>query len=275
MLPLEDLYTDIIAKAQRGLRFTDAALSKASGVSLENLAKLKSGEPSEAAILAIAPHLHLDGPRLLTIARGEWRPPSLNLEGLLQFTSQFGDMTVNAYLVWDPITREAAAFDSGTDATPMLREIEQRALLLRGIFLTHTHRDHIASLPQLSNHGSIPIHSNVFEQLPGSAPFHYGTTFPLGSLTIETRRTTGHTVGGTTYVVTGLDCPLAIVGDALFAGSIGGGLVSWTEAIETNRSAIFSLPENTIVCPGHGPLTTVGEERGHNPVVAFDPSKSP
>jgi glyoxylase-like metal-dependent hydrolase (beta-lactamase superfamily II) len=55
------------------------------------------------------------------------------------------------------------------------------------------------------------------------------------------------------------------VGDALFAGSMGGGMVSYEEALRTNRAGIFTLGDETIVCPGHGPLTTVGEEKLHNP----------
>jgi glyoxylase-like metal-dependent hydrolase (beta-lactamase superfamily II) len=55
------------------------------------------------------------------------------------------------------------------------------------------------------------------------------------------------------------------VGDAIFAGSMGGGLVDYREALRTNRESIFTLPEDTVICPGHGPLTTVGEEKQHNP----------
>jgi glyoxylase-like metal-dependent hydrolase (beta-lactamase superfamily II) len=55
------------------------------------------------------------------------------------------------------------------------------------------------------------------------------------------------------------------VGDALFAGSMGGGMVSWEQALRTNRAQLFSLPDDTIVVPGHGPLTTIGEEKAHNP----------
>jgi glyoxylase-like metal-dependent hydrolase (beta-lactamase superfamily II) len=58
---------------------------------------------------------------------------------------------------------------------------------------------------------------------------------------------------------------VAVVGDALFAGSMGGGMVSYEEALRTNRAGIFTLADETIVGPGHGPLTTVGEEKLHNP----------
>jgi glyoxylase-like metal-dependent hydrolase (beta-lactamase superfamily II) len=66
-------------------------------------------------------------------------------------------------------------------------------------------------------------------------------------------------------VVEGLARPLAIVGDALFAGSMGGAKVSYADALATNRREIFSLPDATVLAPGHGPLTSVGEEKIHNP----------
>jgi glyoxylase-like metal-dependent hydrolase (beta-lactamase superfamily II) len=82
---------------------------------------------------------------------------------------------------------------------------------------------------------------------------------------VQTRRTSGHARGGVTNVETGLARRLAIVGDALFAGSMGGGLVSYDEALRTNHEQILTLPDDTILCCGHGPLTTVGEEKFHNP----------
>jgi glyoxylase-like metal-dependent hydrolase (beta-lactamase superfamily II) len=71
-----------------------------------------------------------------------------------------------------------------------------------------------------------------------------------------------------TYVVTGLARPIAIVGDSLFAGSMGGGNVSYQDALRNNREKILTLSDETIVCPGHGPLTTVGKEKRDNPFFA-------
>jgi glyoxylase-like metal-dependent hydrolase (beta-lactamase superfamily II) len=71
-----------------------------------------------------------------------------------------------------------------------------------------------------------------------------------------------------TFVVRGLARPVAIVGDSLFAGSMGGGNVSYQDAIQNNLEKILILPDNTVLCPGHGPLTTVGEEKRHNPFFA-------
>ena len=71
-----------------------------------------------------------------------------------------------------------------------------------------------------------------------------------------------------TYFVTGLTRPLAVVGDSIFAGSMGGGNVSYKNAVQNNVKKILTLPAETIICPGHGPLTTVGEEKAHNPFFA-------
>ncbi len=89
------------------------------------------------------------------------------------------------------------------------------------------------------------------------------------NLDIETRLTWGHSPGGTTFVVNGLAHPIAIVGDSLFAGSMGGGGVSYPDAVKNNREKILTLPNDTIICPGHGPMTTVGEEKEHNPFFAI------
>jgi len=87
-------------------------------------------------------------------------------------------------------------------------------------------------------------------------------------LQIDTRLTWGHSPGGMTYVVIGLAHPIAIVGDSLFAGSMGGGNVSYHDALRNNLEKILTLSDDTIICPGHGPMTTVGEEKAHNPFFA-------
>src|SRR5207244_12436666 len=90
----------------------------------------------------------------------------------------------------------------------------------------------------------------------------------LGSSRITHRGTPGHAEGGVTYIVGTWpeDAPhVAVVGDAIFAGSIGRGNQSWDLAKQKVREQIFSLPRETLICPGHGPLSTVAEEKAHNP----------
>jgi len=254
-IPLEDNFADIVAKAQRGLRLSPA-----------DLPPLRSPGNDDATIRKLAAVLHLGPVALIASARNLWRPHDQPpLDGLAAFNTPFGDMTVNAYVVFDPGTRRAAAFDTGADADPMLQYIREQKLKLELILLTHIHTDHVYELDRLQQATGAKPWVSDREPLSGAEPFADGKEFALGGLKISTRRTSGHARGGTTFVVTGLAERLAVVGDALFAGSMGGGLVDYDEALRTNRAAIFTLPEDTIICPGHGPLTTVGEEKLHNP----------
>jgi hydroxyacylglutathione hydrolase len=268
MIPLEDLFGDVLGKAQRGLRLTDGDLAAAAGVEPASLAAAKDGLADETTLLKLAPVLHLHGPSLVAMAQNRWFPRPIEMAGLARFNTPFGDMTVNAYIVWDPASKKAAAFDTGADAHPMIEFIENHELTLEKIFITHTHPDHIADLDRLRlrtrcktvlSHDKEPCAATTTFAIDGS------TSWSLGSLHIEPRSTHGHARGGVTYVITGLAHPLAIVGDALFASSMGGGMVSYADALATNRREIFTLPDETILCPGHGPYTTVAEEKAHNP----------
>ena len=106
------------------------------------------------------------------------------------------------------------------------------------------------------------------EAIDGAETFEVSRKFTVGPLKIDTRQTSGHSRGGVTYVVNGLPNRIAEVGDSMFASSMGGGSVSYADALRNNREQILTLPDDTILCPGHGPLTTVGEEKMHNPFFA-------
>lgn len=267
LLPLEDLFNDVIAKSMRGLGLTDADLAARSGASVEDIADARSGKVDDLVLRKIAPHLQLEGLSLVAMAHNEWRPIPVNVSGLEQFNTTYHDMTVNAYLVWDAETKNAVAFDTGADSTPMINFIQKKGLNLSLIFLTHTHPDHVMDLAKLSADGAVTVFVNEKEPCPGAKTFQLNDTeaWESGGLRIEARSTWGHSKGGITYLVSGLKHSIAIVGDALFASSMGGGMVSYADALATNRKEIFTLPDSTVICPGHGPMTTVGEEKAHNP----------
>jgi glyoxylase-like metal-dependent hydrolase (beta-lactamase superfamily II) len=237
-IPLEDYYEDIIGKAQRGL-----------------------GLPGEES----PEKLGLSATALKACAAKAWYPEDPGvINGLVCFNTPYEDMTVNSYVVFDPQARVAAAFDTGADCDGMLKlhvKIEQ-------ILLTHIHVDHVLKLDRLKEQTGAKAFVSEREPIAGAEKFEDGRQFQIGALTVETRRTSGHARGGVTYVVTGLAKQLAIVGDAIFAGSMGGGLVDYREALQTTRDNILSLPDDTVICPGHGPLTTVGQEKQHNPFFA-------
>jgi glyoxylase-like metal-dependent hydrolase (beta-lactamase superfamily II) len=268
-IPLEDNVSDIIGKAQRGLGISDSQLAERSGVSAEKIRQLREGICDDEAIERTAPVLRLNAAALRKLADGKWNPESIGkIEGLAQFNTTYGDMTVNAYLVWDPATREAVAFDTGADCGVMVKRIEKEKLNVKLILLTHAHPDHVADLRRLRKETGAPVYISELEAEEGAHEIAEGKRFRVGSLKIEARLTSGHSPGGITYVVTGLSRPVAIVGDSLFAGSMGGGNVSYEDAVRNNREKILTLPEETVVCPGHGPLTTVGKEKRDNPFFA-------
>ncbi|HEX4121874.1 MAG TPA: MBL fold metallo-hydrolase [Verrucomicrobiae bacterium] len=270
-IPLEDNYADVVGKAQRGLSLSDTELARRAGIPMTELGHFKGGGFDADTARKVAGPLNLGAGALIELGNKSWYPQPVELDGLAAFNTPYHDMTVNSYLVFDPKTKLAAAFDTGATVAGMLGLAQGRQLKIESIFITHSHGDHIADLQCLESTTKAPAYVGENEKFHGPQTFAPGKVFHVGGLKIETRQTSGHARGGITYVVTGLARRLAVVGDALFAASMGGGMVSYEEALRTNRKEIFSLPDDTIICPGHGPLTTVGEQKKHN---AFFPEFS-
>jgi hydroxyacylglutathione hydrolase len=268
-LPLEDNFTDIIGKAQRGLAIDDNALAALSGLSIDAIKKLKGGDPKDADLTAIAPHLGLDAAALVAMARKQWYPEIPRFpDGFAMFTTPYEDMTVNSYLVWDPASLDAAAVDTGATCEGMLGVVRDFGLVIRMILLTHSHEDHIADLERLREEAQAPTYLSSRGSIPGVIPADEGFELKLASLRIRTLHTYGHAEDGSTFVISGLGHPLAIVGDSLFASSMGGSQTDYRDAFRNNIEKIFTLPDDTVLAPGHGPLTTVGQEKRHNPFFA-------
>src|SRR5437764_9078533 len=148
MIPLEDNAADIIGKAQRGLGISDSELAEKTGVSSQTIRKLRDGDFDESALVSVAPVLGLDGRSLCEFAKGEWRPDKIeSFDGLAQFSTDYQGMTVNAYLVWDPASHVAPAFDTGADSRETVRFATHHKLKAQLILLMHAHPDHLAKLP--------------------------------------------------------------------------------------------------------------------------------
>jgi hydroxyacylglutathione hydrolase len=267
-IPLEDNFADIIGKAQRGLGLSDSEVAKRARVDASALRKLRGGQFDELALFRVAPVLGLGGRALCDLAQEQYQPAVREIDGLAMFTTPFHDMRVNAFLLWDPRCREAVAFDTGADCSGMLARIRKEDLIVKLILLTHAHPDHIADLAKLVKATGASVHISSRESTSGAEPIKEGEEFEVGRLKIQALLTWGHSRGGMTFFVTGLSQPVAIVGDSIFAGSMGGGNVSYKDAVKNNLEKILTLPDETIICPGHGPLTTVGEEKEHNPFFA-------
>jgi len=269
---LEDHLGDVIRKGRKSANVAPDVAAKAAGLSEAELAALEeSGKPTKQPnFAALAKLTGQHAGKLESIARG-WTPSEKDLgtwRELRQITTEQGGMAVHNYLVWDEVSREAAVFDTGWTIEPTLKLIEENSLVLRHIFLTHSHDDHIAGLKALRDkHPKAHLHSSSKNAPPEQRNRSNAFTH-LGSLRISNRDTPGHAEDGVTYIIGNWpeDAPhVAIVGDAIFAGSIGTGFISWEVAKDKVREQIFTLPPDTLLCPGHGPLTTVAEEKANNP----------
>jgi len=248
------------------------AAASAAGISENDLDSLEKTGKTTANVnfIALGKLLGLDPQKLEAIAKG-WAPSAKDLavwRELRVFTTTREDLLVNCYLVWDEVQRDAALFDTGLDAKPILDCIAENNLALRHIFITHSHWDHVEALGKIRDaFPKAKIHSGS-KSAPVDQRNKSSEIVHLGGLRITHRETPGHAEDGVTYLVGNWqeDAPhVAIVGDAIFAGSIGKGNQSWDLAKQKVKEQILSLPPETLLCPGHGPLTTVAEEKEHNP----------
>ncbi len=269
---LEDHLGDIIRKARAMTGVSAPSAAAAAGLNENEFSALEESGKTAGKInfAALASLIGLNAAKLEGIANG-WLPSAKDLSLWRELrrisTTENGNM-VHSYLVWDEVTREAALFDTGWNANEVLKVVADEQLQLKHVFITHTHVDHMSGLQQVRDaFPKIHLHTDA----KGAPPQHKNRRndcLHLGSLRITNRETPGHAEDGVTYIVGNWseDAPhVAIVGDAIFAGSMGGAPQHGDLAKQKIREQILSLPTDTLICPGHGPLTTVEEEKAHNP----------
>jgi hydroxyacylglutathione hydrolase len=271
---LEDHVGDVLAKARASAGVSVADAADAARLSEEEYAGLERDGVCVATpdYDRLGSRLGLHGGKLVGLAAG-WEPAEVELSQwreLRRLVTGEGGFTVNCYVAWDEVTREAALFDTGLEAGLVLELMEAEELQLRHIFITHSHYDHVEALgPIRLRFPKAKLHSSS-KNAPVDQRNRAADFIHLGSLRITNRDTPGHAEDGVTYVIGNWpdDAPsVAVVGDAIFAGSMGKAGAQLALAREKVVTQILSLPSETLVCPGHGPLTTVGEERAHNPFV--------
>ena len=284
MIPLEDTYLDIIKKAAVGHGLGEKKIAELSHLPITKINNFFNGSYCVSTLETIAQILSLDFQSLKNHAEKASRPPEILLECLLQYQSKFTyrpnqSLIVNHYLLIDTSTQTTLLFDTGTDATDTLKYLESYSLPLSAIFITHQHRDHIWALDQFTKaypETNIYASEESNDQRFSFSLIKANKPQKFGSFEIEAYKTKGHTKDGMSFKVTGLPYNIMFVGDALFAHSQGGiySIEAYKQALKINRSCILSQSGNTILAPGHGPLTTVSHEKGNNPFYAKNGTKT-
>jgi hydroxyacylglutathione hydrolase len=199
-----------------------------------------------------------------------------------------GPLQCNCSVIGDETSHEAMVIDPGDDVHEVLDLIRKHNLQVKQIVITHAHIDHVGGAMKLRTATGAPIllNQNDYALLkmldaqaawigmpsPGKVDIDRsvttGETVSAGSLTADILHTPGHTEGSICLYFAA-DKKL-IAGDTLFAGSIGrtdlpGG--SMQKILHSLHHTVLALPDETLVVPGHGPLTTIGEERETNPFL--------
>ena len=233
-----------------------------------------NGALDEPLIAGMAEVLGLCKSKLLVSARKEWSPSPLEIAALKQFNLPFGSMLVNSYVLWCEQTAKGWVFDTGPDSDTLLDFLEKRNLSIDAIFLTHTHGDHIACLEKLKQKtGAPPIFVHKLEAFEGANLIDEGFERQMGSLSLRALHTYGHSVGGTTYLVDGLEKPVAISGDSFSQVQWAGyDFLSGRSSKQPRENHDIAWGNHCL--PGHGPMTTIDEERKHNPFFPSTPNLS-
>lgn len=273
-IKIEDHATDIVRKAMLGRGITSEALARTSGLPLTDIRRLRKIRASADTLRTLAPLLRLDSEKLLQIDRlfdGAVAEPNVP-ESFRRLILPCGnkvlpDMTANAYVLADFSRGNALVFDCGMDSTLLIEYLRKRALTPIALCLTHAHFDHAdGSRALLQAFPKTPVFSFETLQLVSGET----RQIALGNYRLTALSVPGHTDDSVVFVCEnpGIDFPpIAFTGDTLFLGSLGGCLPGKLEiSIRNIRSRLFeNLPESTLVAPGHGPLTTLADERSRNP----------
>lgn len=275
-VPMEDELGDVLEKALVLAGLTEAEVSARAGIPVGRLRDAidyrYDFEPGELDRLAGVLGLRVAGLRLLL----EGRYPLPRIQGLpfcvRPLRCSHGIGVANAYLVGGCASDSAVMFDAGCGFEALEPHWPKAIRRLDGICITHEEREHSGGVGEcLRRFGPAPVFAPAGLRGACAASLGEGAKVTLGQLEIEALATPGHAAAHNCYLVRAPRAPgapgLLIAGDLIFAGSIGGGYWDTAQLSAQVRRLAARLPANTVIAPGHGPLTTLANELTNNPFL--------
>ncbi len=274
--PLEDELGDVLEKAVRHAALTVENLAKASGVELARIQDAIDYRPelTQAELGRLARVLGLNEIGLNALAQGAYPPAELTgLPFLVHpLRMPFGVGVANAYVV-STGGNTAILFDTGASHAELHRAWPERIQEIESVYVTHYEAEHIGGLEVvLRETGLDHFYGPPNGRWTQCRGLGEGETVQYDRISVTAFHTPGHAAEHNCYLIrdtSGTKGPgLLISGDLIFAGSLGGGYFCCQRQLTHSRRILGLLADDTIIAPGHGPLTTAAIERRYNPFLA-------
>jgi hydroxyacylglutathione hydrolase len=273
---LEDELGDVLEKAARNIPLTIENLAAATGIEVSRLKDALDyrSDLSTAELNRLARALNLNEVGLTALAQGRYPlPDPLGLPfSLVPLRMPFGVGVANAYLV-STGGDSAILFDTGASHAELHRAWPQQIQRLDAVFVTHYEAEHIGGLEVVLRESELGrFHGPPNGRWPECLGMGEEQTVGYAGLAITAFSTPGHADAHNCYLVKSVTAPAAsavlISGDLIFAGSLGGGYFCCQRQLTHSRRVLALLADDTVIAPGHGPLTTAANERRYNPFLS-------
>jgi glyoxylase-like metal-dependent hydrolase (beta-lactamase superfamily II) len=273
---LEDELGDVLEKAARHAKVTVEQLAAASGVEPGRIQDALDYRPelTQAELGRLARVLNLNEVGLNALAQGAY--PAAEFNGLPfnvhPLRMPFGVGVANAYVV-STGGDSAILFDTGASHAELHRAWPTQIQEIEAVFITHYEAEHIGGLEVVLKETGLPeFHGPPTGRWPLCRGLGEGQTVPFERISVTAFNTPGHAAEHNCYLVRSTVSPsapaLLVSGDLIFAGSLGGGYFCCQRQLTHSRRILGLLADDTVIAPGHGPLTTAANERRFNPFLA-------